>query len=603
MGPAEAHAQGFRFSDEPVRSSAGVVDGNNALGFMRAATANACRNIVSVHTHALLAELWDVIDPLRLDFLADGLAHGFNAAFNGDRELASSPPNMRSAEIRRSVVSKALDKSLSKGEIVGWFTSPPFVNLRVNPLGLVPKDEGKAWRLVENFSAGGQASINANTDDVHLQFDRFDEAVLQFAKAGPGVLMIVFDKSSAYTSVPLRPQDWHLTGIYWPEKGYAFSACFKFGAKRSSSAWEHLAAAVQAAIKRRTGLDAVFRWVDDFFCIISVCASRAREVTESIIDLASFLDFTLKPEKCTGPAKVAVWTGIGFRSGPDAPTLFMPLAKRQKYSGRLRNLMRRDRWSLHDLRSIVGTLRHCLKIFSRARGALHKFVRLLKAVESRFRRGKRVSSSDFTFKAPVWGADIISLWVTILSSWQGTSLALVCAARLGQGSHSLHFRIDAAMKWGQGVFCLSSGAWLKREFTHAQHAVAFRDRAESTGILETFALLTLLFAFQDVISGQVVLVECDNSSVVTNASRGWSDTSILDEMFRLYTAAVCVFDCHIIVRHIPQQENGAADALSRNDHNRFLAEARELGTSPAPSPVPYRSASGPLSKIAQSICF
>jgi hypothetical protein len=159
------------------------------------------------------------------------------------------------------------------------------------------------------------------------------------------------------------------------------------------------------------------------------------------------------------------------------------------------------------------------------------------------------------------------------------------------------------MKWGQGVFCLSNGAWLAREFTQAQHMTAFRDRAESTGILEAYALLTMLFSFREQISGKVVLVECDNSAVVSNGNKGWSDTSVLDEMFRIFTAAACIFDCHIILRHIPHQENEAADALSRNEFQRFRAEARGNGISPERCQVPYRSPSGPFLKIAPSLCF
>jgi hypothetical protein len=76
---------------------------------------------------------------LELEACVDGLTHGVNFLFNGRRHTARFQRNHGSARRQPSILREAVEKSIRCGHSVGPFSSLPWANLQVHPLGLVPK--------------------------------------------------------------------------------------------------------------------------------------------------------------------------------------------------------------------------------------------------------------------------------------------------------------------------------------------------------------------------------------------------------------------------------------------------------------------------------
>ena len=93
--------------------------------------------------------------------------------------------------------------------------------------------------------------------------------------------------------------------------------------------------------------------------------------------------------------------------------------------------------------------------------------------------------------------------------------------------------------------------------------------APSMTYLELVPLLVACLVWGDHWRGRRVRVMCDNMGVVGCVSRGWSGDARTMALLRHLLFAAALSDCTLEALFVPTKENGAADALSRGDFNRF----------------------------------
>lgn len=74
--------------------------------------------------------------------LHNGFKFGFTLHFEGSRKSFFTT-NLLSAQQNPEIVNAKLSKELAANRLAGPFNYPPFVNFRVSPLGVVPKDSGR----------------------------------------------------------------------------------------------------------------------------------------------------------------------------------------------------------------------------------------------------------------------------------------------------------------------------------------------------------------------------------------------------------------------------------------------------------------------------
>jgi hypothetical protein len=84
-------------------------------------------------------------------YLINGFSHGFPLEFEGPRE-PSFCFNLKSALDNPAVVRDKLQKELVENRVAGPFPEPPFLNLKISPLGLVPKKSMGSWSLIHHLS-------------------------------------------------------------------------------------------------------------------------------------------------------------------------------------------------------------------------------------------------------------------------------------------------------------------------------------------------------------------------------------------------------------------------------------------------------------------
>ena len=84
-------------------------------------------------------------------YLLDGFTYGFRLGYTGPR-ISSSSPNLKSCVDDPATVHNKLHQELQAHIVRGPFCQPPFPNLKVSSIGLVPKKTPGEFRLIHHLS-------------------------------------------------------------------------------------------------------------------------------------------------------------------------------------------------------------------------------------------------------------------------------------------------------------------------------------------------------------------------------------------------------------------------------------------------------------------
>ena len=91
--------------------------------------------------------------------LINGFKSGFNIKFEGSHQPVSSK-NLPSANKAPDIIQQKIAKELAAGRKAGPFKTPPFINFRVSPIGLVPKKQPGEYRMIHHLSYPEGGSVN-----------------------------------------------------------------------------------------------------------------------------------------------------------------------------------------------------------------------------------------------------------------------------------------------------------------------------------------------------------------------------------------------------------------------------------------------------------
>ena len=106
-------------------------------------------------------------------------------------------------------------KEVTLGHTAGPFHIPPFSNLQVYPIGVIPKKHSSKWSTIIHLSSPKHCptSVNAHIppESYSLQYIKVDHAIAILQDLGPGCIMSKLDIKSAFRNVPVHP----LIGNFW----------------------------------------------------------------------------------------------------------------------------------------------------------------------------------------------------------------------------------------------------------------------------------------------------------------------------------------------------------------------------------------------------
>lgn len=199
--------------------------------------------------------------------LRSGFGQGFFIPFH----LSWAPSfadNLRSAKELPWVLRDKIAKEVELGRIAGPYASPPFSNLRVSPLGVVPKKELGKYRLIHHLSYPKGESVNdgISKEEASVSYVSFDRAVCLVRRAGRGALLAKSDIESAFRLLPVHPDCFHLLGCCL-DGHYYYDMCLPMGCSISCHYFELFSSFLEWVVRYETGSTAVTHYLDDFLFV------------------------------------------------------------------------------------------------------------------------------------------------------------------------------------------------------------------------------------------------------------------------------------------------------------------------------------------------
>lgn len=107
----------------------------------------------------VLADYLKGYDQTLSNLLIEGFKFGFEIPYQGPRQFRLSS-NLSSIKGKESILMQRIQQELQCSRIAGPFREPPFPNIQVSPLGLVPKKSPGEYHLIHHLSVPEGDSIN-----------------------------------------------------------------------------------------------------------------------------------------------------------------------------------------------------------------------------------------------------------------------------------------------------------------------------------------------------------------------------------------------------------------------------------------------------------
>jgi len=296
--------------------------------------------------------------------LIDGFTFGFRLHFQGPSK-ASGAKNLISAMQRPEVVDSKLIKERQCGRILGPFSYPPFSNLRVSPLGVIPKKAPGEFRMIHHLSFPYGDSINTF---IPSEFSTVKYAV----DDAINFIIAKTDVRSAFRIIPVHPSDYPLLGLQWRGQWY-YDRCLPMGCSSSSKTFESLSTAMEWIARNKLGIPHILHILDDFL-IIGESTSDCQAKLQRFLHFCEDIGVPMAPEKTEGPSPVLTFAGIELDCLQYEARL--PQEKVDKCIAGIKNARGRNKITLRDLQSLIGSLNFACSVIVPGRVFLRRMINL-----------------------------------------------------------------------------------------------------------------------------------------------------------------------------------------------------------------------------------
>ena len=369
------------------------------------------------------------------------LREGTRIGYTGPR-LPRLSKNLPSATQHPQVVSETLAKEVELGRVAGPFNSPPFSNLQVSPIGVIPKKHSDKFRLIFHLSypkTGGSINSRISKEDYSLQYTKIDNAVKALLTFGPGTFMAKTDIESAFRIFPIHRDDWELLGMLWEDKYYV-DLFLPFGLRSAPFKFNSLSIAIAWILLFKCLISYVDFILDDFLIMEPSSSSPPYDQPckislEAMLLTMKNLGIPISLHKTEGPVTVIQFLGILLDS--NRMEARPPDDKVQRLWEELSQWHNEKSATLRELQSLIGTLNFACRVVPPGRPFLQRIIQLT----------HKVTKPHNHIKLNAGFREDIHMWQIFLSKWNGCNFFMQSE---WETSETLHLYTDAASTLGFG---------------------------------------------------------------------------------------------------------------------------------------------------------
>lgn len=495
-------------------------------------------------------------------YLIEGFTQGFCLQYHGDREYQNSP-NLKSVLENPDIVKEKLSKEIKLGRIKGPFQSLPISNLKLSPLGLVPKKTSEDFRLIHHLSYPRSDSTSVNNgispDFSTVQYAGIQEAINQLKLCGTGAFMSKTDIKSAFRIIPVHESDYNLLGFSF-QNFYYYDTCLPMGCSSSCKIFETFSTALEWIAIQKLGCTHVVHILDDFF-FIEKTYDAAFSSLQAFMNMCDSIGVPLAQEKTFLPSQQMSFVGIQLDSLTSTASL--PYDKVLKAKEVLEVFLSKKKCTLKELQSLIGLLNFACSVVLPGRPFLRRLINLTIGVKQPFHHIRLTAEVK---------ADL-TLWLKFLNNFNGRTIFL---DEKFLSSDTLQLYTDASTTRGfGGVF---KNKWFFGDFPSIY-------RHYNIAVLEFYPILLSVFLWGHLWANHVVVFFTDNEAIVSVINKQTSKDLMLLKMVRCLVLKCLKINLSFKAKHIPGQKNAMADSLSRLQIHRFKALAPRADPLPTGIPV------------------
>lgn len=476
--------------------------------------------------------------------LRDGFEFGFFIPFVLNRSPYFAP-NLKSAREHASYLREKIESEVTLGRIEGPFLRPPFSNLRVSPLGVVPKKAPGKYRLIHHLSFPKGDSVNDGipAEDISVSYVSFDRAVQLVSRAGRGAYMAKSDIESAFRLLPVHPDCYHLLGCSVDGLFY-FDTCLPMGCSISCKFFETFSKFLEWAFRRESGSSSVTHYLDDFFFVGSAGSMACSDLLTSFCSLMERFGVPLSTEKTEGPSQVMSFLGIEIDT---TEMIFrLPGDKLERLQALLRLVLASRKVTLLQLQSLLGSLVFACRVMPMGRIFSRRLSLATRGVVS---PGHRIRVTRLM-------RDDLCVWLEFLGRYNGRT----CFRQPRCLNTDLSLFTDASGSWGFGA--VFGRSWCAGEWPSSWRAGGL---CTNLALLEMFPIVVALELWGSDMRNKSISFWSDNLGVVQAINRLSSASLPVISLLRRLVLRCLDFNIYFRARHVPGRENVVAEDLCPED--------------------------------------
>ncbi len=524
-----------------------------------------CKYESPVKVETLLPLLEQYPNKKAAKLLADGFQFGFRLGFIGER-MGMDAPNLKSISQMEDKAMEKINKEVKLGRIAGPFKTKPLPNLRISPIGLVPKAEPGKVRMIHHLSYPRGDSLNDGIDRAYcsVQYTQFDEAVHTVVGVGQGALMAKKDIESAFRLLPVHPSDFDLLGMKLGDSYYVDKA-LPMGASCSPALFETFSTFLEWAARSAAASDNIVHFADDYLLAgrdddSNMSCARLVRVFEQVCE---HLGVPLAEEKSIAPTTKIVYLGIQIDS--IRQSLSIPQEKLERIVAKIESALQATKLSLKEIQSLIGSLSFVCRVVAPGRPFIRRLIDLscgLKVGWHKTRLTEGVRSD-------------LRMWLVFLRQYNGVS---IIPDQRWLGAEDIELYTDASGGIGFGGYL--QGEWFQgkwpQNLNQGQRSIAW---------LELFPIVVAVVLWGDRLRGKRIVLRSDNEGVVIILNKQTSRCPEIMKLVRFLVLQCLKVNLAFTAKHIPGKLNNIADALSRFQMPRFWKEAPTAKASGLPVPA------------------
>ena len=242
----------------------------------------------------------------------------------------------------------------------------------VSALGAIPKAGTNKVRLIHDCSRpiGGSLNDLAPGEGYHYQTLQDAAKLIQC-----GDYLAKVDLASAYRSVRIHKDDYHLSGLHWTFEGdkeptFLCETRLPFGARASPGHFNSLTQAVRC-ILADLGHKGIVAYLDDFL-VVGRTHKECMDSMNCLMHTLRRLGFSINYNKVEGPQKVLTFLGVEINT--DLYTLSLPEVKLAALYQEILRTTKRRSITKRELQSLVGRLSWASQVLYGGRAHLRRII-------------------------------------------------------------------------------------------------------------------------------------------------------------------------------------------------------------------------------------